>query len=390
VNILRRLPLSRLLLTCALVVALGASATAIAFALGSGPTPPPKPLAQAIHDALGAAPVEGVSASVKLTDHLLEGSELASGGSGGSGGGAGQLSKNPLLSGASGRLWIAKDGRVRLELQAEKGDTQVLYDGHTVTVYDAASNTLYKYTPPAYKSASDEVVHTDVSPDGSSKLTIVRPVKEPAPHEIPSVAKIEEAIAKLGKHVDVSGTTPTDIAGQAAYTARISPKESGSLIGGAELSWDAVHGVPLRAALYSSTSSSPVIELAASEISYGPVDSSVFEFTPPANAKVEELKLPSKHDANHAGSDSGVSSKPEVTTHGKGITAVKVLESTAKPGEKPLQLPESLPKVKVNGTTASELPTALGTLLGFERSGVRYLLVGAVTPAEIEAVARGL
>ncbi|HEY1584240.1 MAG TPA: hypothetical protein VGH63_01060, partial [Polyangia bacterium] len=60
-NILRRLPLSRLLLLCALVVALGASATAIAFALGSGPTPPPKPLAQAVHDALGGAPVEGVS-----------------------------------------------------------------------------------------------------------------------------------------------------------------------------------------------------------------------------------------------------------------------------------------------------------------------------------------
>src|SRR5664280_1206802 len=76
VNILRRLPLSRLLLLCSLVIALGASATAIAFALGSGPTPPPKPLAQAVHDALAAAPVEGVSANVKLTDHLLEGASL--------------------------------------------------------------------------------------------------------------------------------------------------------------------------------------------------------------------------------------------------------------------------------------------------------------------------
>jgi outer membrane lipoprotein-sorting protein len=388
VNILRRLPLSRLLLLCALVVALGASATAIAFALGSGPTPPPKPLAQAIHDALGAAPVEGVSASVKLTDHLLEGSELASGG-----GEAGQLSQSPLLSGASGRLWIAKDGRVRLELQAEKGDTQVLYDGHTVKVYDAASNTLYEYTPPVHETASGEVVHTDVSPGGSSKLPrIVKPLDKQAsvPHEVPSVAKIEEAIAKLGKHTIVSGATPADIAGQPAYTARISPKESGSLIGGAELSWDAVHGVPLRAALYSSTSSSPVIELAASEVSYGPVDASVFEFTPPANAKVEEVKLPSKQDAKRPDPGSDSASKPKVTEHGHGIAGVAVLESKAKPGEKALQLPESLPKVKVSGTTAAELPTALGTLLGFERSGVRYLLVGAVTPADIEAVAKGL
>jgi outer membrane lipoprotein-sorting protein len=385
VNILRRLPLSRLLLLCALVVALGASATAIAFALGSGPTPPPKPLAEAVHDALGAAPVEGVSASVKLTDHLLEGSELASGG-----GEAGQLSQSPLLSGASGRLWIAKDGRVRLELQAEKGDTQVLYDGTTVKIYDAASNTLYEYTPTAHQ-ASDCTEST--SGQGTPTTTTLRycPEHKTGSGEIPSVAKIEEAIAKLGKHTIVSGATPTNIAGQPAYTARISPKESGSLIGGVELSWDAVHGVPLRAALYSSTSSSPVIELAASEVSYGPVDGSVFEFTPPADAKVEVLKLPSKHDTKHAeGEASGSADKPKVTTHGSGITGVAVLESKAKPGEKALQLPESLPKVKVNGTTAAELPTALGTLLGFERSGVRYLLVGAVTPADIEAVARGL
>jgi outer membrane lipoprotein-sorting protein len=384
VNILRRLPLSRLLLLCALVVALGASATAIAFALGSGPTPPPKPLAQAVHDALGAAPVEGVSASVKLTDHLLEGSELAGGG-----GEAGQLSQSPLLSGASGRLWIAKDGRVRLELQAEKGDTQVLYDGHTVKIYDAASNTLYEYTPTAHQ-ASDCTEST--SGQGTPTTTTLRycPEHKTDSGEIPSVAKIEEAIAKLGKHTIVSGATPTDIAGQPAYTGRISPKESGSLIGGAELSWDAVHGVPLRAALYSSTSSSPVIELATSEVSYGPVDSSVFEFTPPADAKVEVVKLPNKRDAKRPDAGSDGASKPKVTTHGSGITGVAVLESKAKPGEKALQLPESLPKVKVNGTTAAELPTALGTLLGFERSGVRYLLVGAVTPADIEAVAKGL
>ena len=133
-----------------------------------------------------------------------------------------------------------------------------------------------------------------------------------------------------------------------------------------------------------------MIELAASEVSYGPVESSVFEFTPPANAKVEEVKLTSKHDAKRPEAGGDGSSKPKVTTHGHGITGVKVLESNAKPGEKQLQLPESLPKVKINGTTAAELPTALGTLLGFERSGVRYLLVGAITPAEIEAVARGL
>jgi outer membrane lipoprotein-sorting protein len=387
-NILRRLPLSRLMLVCTAVIVVGASATAIALALGSGPTPPAKPLAQAVHDALTAAPVQGVTASVKLTDNLLEGASLASGG-----GEASQLSQSPLLSGASGRLWIAKDGRVRLELQAEKGDTQILYDGKTVTIYDASTNTLYRYTPPAEESVPGETKTTDVSPDGSTSTTLIyRPDKAhaAAEQEPPSVSKIEEAIAKLGQHqVAVSGATPTDVAGQPAYTVRVSPKESGSLIGGAELSWDAVHGVPLRTALYSSTSSSPVIELAATEISYGPVAGSVFEFTPPSNAKLDELTLPTGHHSKHAATGRATG-HPNVTTHGHGISAVDVVESKTKPGEKPLQLPEGLPKVHINGTTATELPTALGTLLSFERSGVRYVLVGSVTPQAIEAVARGL
>ena len=373
--LLRRLPLSRLLLLCGLVVVLGISITALAFALGTGPTPPAKPLPQAVHDTLagaGGQPIEGVSASVQLTDHLLEGASLAGGG-----GEAGQLASSPLLSGASGRLWISKDGHVRLELQSKKGDTEIYYDGHTVQMYDASSNTLYRYTPPAHEGGSESGAGS-----GSGATN--------PHHEVPSVARIEEAISHLSDHAGVSGATPTDIAGQAAYTVRVTPKETGSLLGGAELSWDAVHGVPLRAAIYSTTSSSPVLELAATSISYGPVEASVFEFTPPANAKVQEITLPTKHTA---GSSTEGGERPKVSTRGHGLSTIAVLEDKTKAGgakESSPALTEGLQKVKINGIEATELPTELGTLLSFERSGVRYLLAGAVDPAALEAVARGL
>ncbi len=368
---LRRLPLSRLLLVCGLVVVLGISLTAIAFALGTGPTPPAKPLPEALHEALTAPPVDGVSARIQLTDHLLEGANLASG----SAGTAGGLSSSPLLNGGSGRLWVAKDGHARLELQSEQGDTQIYYDGHTVSMYDASSNTLYRYTVPAH--AGDSSAASPGSDTASS------------PHEPPSVTKIEAAISHL-QHVNVSGATPTDVAGQAAYTVRVTPKEGGSLIGGAELSWDAVHGVPLRTAIYSTTSATPAIELAATEISYGPVDGSVFDFKPPANAKVQEIVLPGKEDGT---SNPGAHDEhPKITTQGQGITSVAVVESKTKAGagETSSALPEGLQKVKINGVEATELPTELGTVLSFERAGVSYMLVGAVSPAAVEAVAKGL
>jgi hypothetical protein len=372
VNILRRLPLSRLLLLCGVVVIVGIGATALALAVGAGPTPPPKPLADAVHDALAAPKASGVSARIQLTNHLIEGASLASGG-----GEASQLAASPLLSGASGRLWIGADGRARLELQSEKGDVQILYDGHTISMYDASTNTLYRYTPPPKPAGAS-------SGDPGSATS--------GPEEIPTVAEIEEGIVHAGKHANVSGATPTDVAGQAAYTVRVSPREDGGLIGGAELSWDAVHGAPLRAAVYSTTSAAPVIELAATGVSYGPVDSSTLDFTPPANAKIEDVTLPTKQDSGPSGSSSNGSNPPHVTTHGKGLAAITLVESPVKAGSQASNGSQltGLQKVSINGTSASELPTALGTLLTFERAGVRYLLAGSVTPASIEAFARGL
>ncbi|HXB64493.1 MAG TPA: DUF2092 domain-containing protein [Solirubrobacteraceae bacterium] len=401
---LRRLPLSRLLLLCAVLVGVGAGATALATALGVGPTPPAKPLADAVHDALTASPVEGVSAQIQYTNRLLEGANLASGG-----GEASQLSSSPLLSSASGRLWISKDGRLRLELQSEKGDTQVYYDGHTLSVYDASSNTLYRVQPPKAEGGSGGPGEGG-SGEGTSGLGASGSGAGEGGtgtwggwsgtgdhhREVPSVAKIEEGIAHLEKHADVSGATPTDVAGQPAYTVRVSPKESGSLLAGAELSWDANHGVPLRAAVYSTESAAPVIELAATSISYGPVEPSVFEFTPPANAKVEEAVLPKPGEHQGSSAQGGEHEHPKLTTDGHGPGTIAVLEAksghapgTAGSGSSP-QLPEGLQQVKVNGATASELTTELGTLLTFERAGVRYLVAGALTPSAVEAVAKEL
>jgi outer membrane lipoprotein-sorting protein len=365
VNVFRRLSLARLLLLCGLVIGLGVSATALASALGSAAKPPAKPLAEAVHDALAGASgssVQGVSANIQLTDHLLEGANLASGG-----GQAGELASSPLIKGGSGRLWIAKDGRVRIELQAEKGDTEIFYDGKTVTIYDAASNTLYRYTiPPG--SEPDSATHQ---------------------HEVPTIAKIEEAITHLKEHANLSEATPSNVAGQPAYTVRVSPKESGSLLGGAELSFDSVHGVPLRAAVYSSTNpSSPVIELAATEISYGPVDSSLFAFTPPAGVKVQEIG--SSSSTSGTAGHSADQERPKLTSHGRGPSTIGVLESKVQPGSKTPSALEGLPKVTINGVSATELRTELGTILTFERSGVRYVLGGSVTPTAIEALARGL
>jgi outer membrane lipoprotein-sorting protein len=420
-NFLRRLPLSRLLLLCGTVLAVGVGATALAVALGTGPVPPPKPLAQAIHDALAAPAVDGVSARIQLTDHLLEGSSLAS-----QTGVGGDAASSPLVTGASGRLWISGDGRVRLELQAEQGDTQILYDGHTVSLYDAASNSLYRYTPPQ-DSSEDKESASPLGAGGESPSV---------QHKLPTVAEIQEAIVRVMRHANLSGATPTDVAGQPAYAVRISPSHNGGLIGGAELAWDADHGVPLRLAVYSTQSSSPVLELTATEVSYGAVPSSVFAFTPPTDAKVTEIEPPSaqtgarggasNHTVTHEQGLAAVQAAVPFTldapatlagmarnevrgaqinghaaaliTYGEGLGGIAVLESaTEAGGETASRSAETaggflgeLPKVALPGASASELPTPLGTMLSFQRANVAYLLAGSVTPSTMQDAAKGL
>ena len=357
-NILRRLPLSRLLLLCALVVAIGVSITAIALALGTGQKPPAKPLAQAVHDALAAPPVEGLSANIKLTNNLLEGASLA--GEHGSG-----VTSNPLITGASGRLWVAKDGRARLELDNEKGDTNVVWDGTTVTVYDAAENKVYRYTPKQSSSTAGSGEHG----------------------ETPSVAKVEEGDLEAPRARHRLGSDPGERGGPAGLhrPGRADGKRQPDRWRRAVLRrqhWRAAarRRVQLEE-LGIRSSNSP-----RTALSYGPVSDSVFQISPPPGAKVETVELEKPSGGDHpAGGEA-----PEVTMNGHGITAVQVLKAKSSGGSSTSSL-EGLPKVKLaNGVSASELRTALGTVLTFERAGARYVVAGALDPSAVEAVAGNL
>ena len=406
---LRRLPTSRLLALVAGVIAALGGGTAIAMAAlggGSGPKPPAKSLAAALHDAAAAVPtVQGVTARISFTNHLIDSSSLPGG-------------SNPLLSGASGRLWAASDGRIRLELQSDSGDAQVTTDGKVLSVFDGTSNTVYRITLPQQDSS------TQTKPDAA------------AGDKAPTIAVIQRFLDQLGQHADVSGATPSDVAGHAAYTTRISPKHDGGLIGAAELAWDAATGVPLRAAVYAAGNPNPVLELKATDISFGPVDSSNLDVAPPAGAKVTKVDLSGgaqKHADGAAGTPDKKVTDPKqiaadlpftlsapdtlvglprqeirpvdldgekgaLVTYGAGLGGIAVLEQagSATPAPPPTtdghhhdhQL--SLPRISIDGASGQELATALGTLVRFERSGVQYTLVGSVPPAAAEAAARGL
>jgi outer membrane lipoprotein-sorting protein len=378
------------------LLALGAGIAQAALS-GSSTPPPAKPLDVAVHDALTAPQVKGLSARITFTNHLLPSSSVNGQGS------------SPLLNGATGRLWLAADGRARLELQSESGDAQVLSDGKTITVYDPSSNTVYRATLPADKA-------------GAGAGAAEKP---------PTLADIRKGIDHLAQAWTLSGAEPTSTAGQPSYTVRIAPKDDGGLLGAAEVAWDAARGVPLRAAVYAQGQSDPVLALEATDVSYGDIPASDFAATPPADAKVVEVQPPATHGARGdkaAGKDAvqGVGavakqldfplaapadlaglprqgvrlvsfegSNGALVSYGKGMGAILVLQrkapasaaGKAKSGDRG---GVQLPQVNIDGATGQELATALGTVVTFERNGVSYTVAGSVPPVAAENAARGL
>jgi hypothetical protein len=59
-------------------------------------------------------------------------------------------------------------------------------------------------------------------------------------------------------------------------------------------------------------------------------------------------------------------------------------------GEGPESELRGLPQISVEGATGTELATALGTLIRFERDGVAYVVAGSVPPVAAEIAAREL
>jgi outer membrane lipoprotein-sorting protein len=389
-SLIRRLSTRSLIGVAALAVMLVFGGVAIArSALSSGSPPPASPLDQAILSASQGPTPAGITARINFTNTLIASGSLPNGMS------------TPLLTGATGRLWVQSGGNFRLELQSTAGDTQITGDGTAISVFDASSNTVYRY--PLSKS-------TDT--------TTTQPSHGPL-----TLAKIDEALSKLGTDVAIAGATPTTVAGQGAYETTLSPKHDGGLLGGLNVAFDAVTGAPLRISITAAGSSTPVLQLEVTDISYGAVPDSDVNVTPPASAKVVDLS-----SATDPGSGSGSQPAPitglaavqaaagftvtapatldgltqqdvrlvnlkdnkvALVTYGKGLGAIVVAEmpSTAKD---PLSSLSQLPSISINGSTGRELATALGTAITFTHGDVRTLVVGSVPTVSAEQAAREL
>ncbi|SDP21011.1 Outer membrane lipoprotein-sorting protein [Actinopolyspora xinjiangensis] len=195
-----------------------------------------------------------------------------------------------LLSGGdkSLRVWYDGQQRQRLSIPSGNGETTVVDDGNTVWKWDSAQRTVVKHP----NSEETEVERPEPSTGA-----------EPGEIAQRLVGKLRETSA-----VRVDGTA--SVAGRDAYELVLTPKpDERTKLREVRIAVDAEDRIPLRVEVNANGSSEPALRAGFSELSTGPQDAELFQFTPPENARVRTAEKPdtTKPDTPRSGR-SGITS----------------------------------------------------------------------------------
>jgi hypothetical protein len=173
-----------------------------------------------------------------------------------------------------------------------------------------------------------------------------------------------------------------------------------------------------------------VLELKATNVSFGSVSNGDLTVAVPSGVKAVDVAAPAGHGAKtgtkadvsglaavqkqagfqlsaptrlaglprkevrlvHFGNQAGA-----LSVYGQGLGGIAVLQRKADTSSVPAPAPANrrrdqvqLPQINIDGATGTELATALGTIVDFERGGVHYTVLGSVPPVAAENAARGL
>jgi outer membrane lipoprotein-sorting protein len=284
-------------------------------------------------------------------------------------------SLSDLVTGSNtARIWYASPDKARVALLGTLAETDVIRNGSDVWIWTSDENTAQHFVLPEDSGESDD------------------PVDTPAPSVVTPSEAAEQALEAVDPTTRVTVDGTAEVAGRPVYELVLAPKDERSLIGQVRLAVDSETSMPLRVQVYAAGATEPAFETGFTSVSFSTPDDSVFAFSPPPGAEVEESELPTeprpRRDIVPDDRDEG-----QPTIIGEGWTSVAVLRgvdvagltggSDRRSGAAQTLLQALTP---VSGAYGSGrlLTTDLASALLLDDG---RLLVGAVPPSVLEEVA---
>jgi outer membrane lipoprotein-sorting protein len=166
----------------------------------------------------------------------------------------------------SARIWTDGNGKLRLALPNGQSEQTIVDDGTTTWSWNSQDNEVTKSE------------HKDKAPN-----------KEQAQEQkaVDPATAAKEIVTQTKEFSDITVDGTARVANRAAYELVLTPKASEkTLVREVRIAVDSELKMPLRVAVLTNGAAEPAGTVGFSSINVGPQDSKLFEFTPPANAKV--------------------------------------------------------------------------------------------------------
>jgi outer membrane lipoprotein-sorting protein len=222
-----------------------------------------------------------------------------------------------------------------------------------------------------WNSDTAVAVHTPVDP------AAVRSAARKLPGSLGDpVSLAGRLLDAASREADVSMAAPAEVAGRAAYVLRLTPISTTTTIGSVEVAVDAATGVPLRVQVFARSMAAPAVNVGFTSVDFGPIDRSMFDFSPPPGTTVRQGSPPAAPaDGTGSGAPAG-NAAPEARVFGRGFDLV-----VAAPVPDPGTLRSLLP---------FDGPLGSAELVEAKGSGEAWILAGPVGPSALDAAAARL
>ena len=253
-----------------------------------------------------------------------------------------------LMSGQTYRVWQSPDG-VRVANLLRVGERDLIVNTSDGWLWDSTTQTARHLTFDAasMQARAQAEQQAGTPPDPATLVTKI--------------------VRQLAPFADLSVTTTQWVAGEPGYTLVLTPTSPSTLVGSVQVALDANNWMPLQLEVFAKGIDTPAIRLGFTSISFGPVDPSTFNFTPPAGATVTTTALPT--GGQLARSTDTQQTQPR--TFGTGFdTVIAYRLTTPMPQQAEALLPYSGPLA-----SAITVDTGTGT----------WVLAGAVPVSELNA-----
>ncbi|HEY1531193.1 MAG TPA: hypothetical protein VGF80_10285 [Galbitalea sp.] len=300
------------------VIVVAGVAVAVPATASASVSLPPKTPAQVL-ELVAASRVQAFSGTVEETSDLgipsLPAGSMPSGSQ--SSGDAADLA---LLTG-SNSLRVYVDGRTKARVQdlESLAERDAIRNGNDVWVYDSKDNSV----------AHSTLTTSQRRPFAHAGATSTTPTSTPDPADSTPAGLATKLIAQLRKSSTVSVDSNVRVAGRPSYDLVLTPKVTDTLIGSVSIAVDADTGLPLQVRVNARGQKTPAVNIGFSTIDFGTPSASLFDFTPPADAKVTQLSSPSGNAG--ARNESATKAAEKVTGHGwDAVVAVAAGGSLAK------------------------------------------------------------